>query len=67
MGPQVRKLKRINLEHHSLIFLQGINTSSHKRFNVTMTSPDRSRNHDLTKVVNGDGREQWGKGVSKGR
>ena len=67
MGPQVRELKRTNLEHHSLIFLQGINTSSPKRLNVIMTSPNRSGSHDLIKVVSGEEREQWGKGVSKCR
>lgn len=39
-APQVRNLRGTNLEHHSLIFLQGLNTSLHKKLNFTMMSPN---------------------------
>lgn len=39
LGPQGAKLKSTNLQPHSLIFLQGISTSSNERLSFTVTSP----------------------------
>ena len=41
MALKGRKPKRAKLEHHSFVFLQGINTFSLKKLSFIKTSPNR--------------------------